>query len=107
MHRAEDAHLKGEINSLARSDNGVCVSISLVARSPQPRSQPSGPRTPQAPAPAPAPTPYLSFRPRLFQAGRCYVRLPDGTLPITTQRKEGTINQREEIGNLPKGFGKK
>jgi hypothetical protein len=52
-------------------------------------------------------TPCTVLKTRISKAGRCYVRLPDGTLPITTQRKEGTINQREEIGNLPKGFGKK
>lgn len=34
---------------------------------------------------------------RVSQTQRCYVRLPDGTLPITTRLVPGTINQREEI----------
>ena len=34
---------------------------------------------------------------RVSKAGRVYVRLPDGTLPISTRRVEGTINEREEI----------
>ena len=44
---------------------------------------------------------------RISQAGRVYLRLPDGTLPITTQRVEGTLNEREAIGTLPKGFASK
>lgn len=53
-------------------------------------------------------TPCTVLKTRISKAGRCYVRLPDGTLPITTQRKEGTLNEREDLGkDAPKGFGKK
>ena len=51
------------------------------------------------------PTQCTVLKTRISKAGRCYLRLPDGTLQITTKRVEGTINEREEIA--PKGFGKK
>merc|ERR1719454_830891 len=43
------------------------------------------------------PQPCTVLRTRISKAGRMYVRLTDGTLPITTRRVEGTINEREEI----------
>jgi len=54
------------------------------------------------------PTPCTVLQTRISQSGRCYIRLPDGTLPITRKRKEGTLNEFDEIG-VPKGkkgFGK-
>lgn len=51
------------------------------------------------------PEPCTVLKTRVSKAGRSYVRLPDGTLPITTRRVEGTINDREEI--KPAGAGTK
>ena len=51
--------------------------------------------------------PCTVLKTRISKAGRSYLRLPDGTLPITTRRVEGTLNQREEVGTLPRGFSKK
>jgi len=54
------------------------------------------------------PEPCTVLKTRISQSGRCYLRLPDGTLPITRRRKEGTLNEYEEIGvsKGKKGFGK-
>merc|ERR1719460_912918 len=53
------------------------------------------------------PEPCTVLKTRVSQSGRAYVRLPDGTLPITRKRKEGTLNEYEEIApGKAKGFGK-
>jgi nitrite reductase/ring-hydroxylating ferredoxin subunit len=52
------------------------------------------------------PTTATVLKTRVSKALRSYLRLPDGTLPITTRRVEGTLNEREEIAPA-KGFAKK
>jgi len=53
------------------------------------------------------PIPCTVLKTRVSQAGRTYLRLPDGTLPITTQRVEGTINERVEIAPKSEKSAKK